>query len=62
MRESAGRRLIFAALFALLAGALVALWNPMDHVKADLRADANGIRLSLELAAQAIENVCTAAS
>lgn len=55
MRESAGRRFFFAILFALAAGALVALWNPIDHVKADLHADAKGIRLSLEVAADAIE-------
>lgn len=56
MRESAGRRLLFASLFALAAGALVAVWNPVDHVKADLHADTQGFRLSLEIAAQAIED------
>ncbi|HVJ01653.1 MAG TPA: hypothetical protein VM662_05680 [Sphingomonas sp.] len=55
MRESAGRRFLFATLLALAAGALVAFWNPVDHLKADLRADTDGIRLSLELAAHAIE-------
>ena len=55
MRESAGRRLAWSALFALAAGAAVALWNPMDHLKADLRADARGVTLSLELAAHAVE-------
>ncbi len=59
MRESAGKRVAFAALFALLAGAFVALWNPMDHVKADLRADTQGLRISLEIAAHALEKACT---
>ena len=56
MRESAGRRFVFASLFALAAGALVAVWNPVDHVKADLHADTQSIRFSLQVAAQAIED------
>ena len=55
MRESAGRRLIFATLFALVAGLMVHLYNPMDHMRADLRADAGGVKLSFEIAAHAIE-------
>lgn len=58
MRESAGKRLAIATLFALLAGVAVALWNPMDHVKADLRADTQGLSISLEIAAHAIEKAC----
>jgi hypothetical protein len=56
VRESTGRRWAFAFFFALAGGALVALGNPMDHVKADLRADAQGLKLSLEIAADAIES------
>ena len=55
-RESAGRRFLIATLFALAAGALVADWTPIDHLKADLRAAAHGIRLSLEVAAEAIND------
>jgi hypothetical protein len=55
MRESAGRRLLVAMLFALVAGAMVYFYNPMNHVRADLRADAGGIKLSFEVAADAIE-------
>jgi len=58
MRESAGRRLVFAFLFALAAGVLVHFYNPMDHIRADLRADAGGFKFSLEIAARAIEKVC----
>jgi hypothetical protein len=55
MRDSAGRRLGFALLFALAAGALVHFYNPVDHVRADLRADTGGVKLSLEIAARAVE-------
>lgn len=58
MRESAGRRLTFAILFALAAGLLVHFYNPVDHFRADLHADAGGLKLSLEIAANAIEKVC----
>jgi hypothetical protein len=57
MRDSAGRRLAFATLFALAAGVLVHFYNPVDHVRADLRADSTGIKLSLEIAARAVEEV-----
>jgi hypothetical protein len=57
MRDSAGRRLVFATLFALAAGVLVHFYNPVDHVRADLRADSTGIKLSLEIAARAVEEV-----
>jgi len=59
MRESAGRsRVVMALLFALAAGMLVYFYNPMDHLRADLRADGSGVKLSLEIAAHAIEKVC----
>ena len=51
MRESPIKRLVYAAIFSLLAGVLVAAYNPVDHVKADLRADTTGVRASLHLAA-----------
>lgn len=50
MRYSAGRRLAYALIFAILAGLAVAIWNPVDHVKADLRADTHGLRHSLHVA------------
>jgi hypothetical protein len=37
----------------------VAFGNPIDHVKADVRADAHGVRQSLEKTAQALEKVCS---
>lgn len=58
MRESSGRRLVLAALFALAAGVLVHFYNPVDHIRADLHADAGGLKLSFEIAARAIERVC----
>lgn len=56
MRESAARRLVFATLFALAAGLLVYLYNPMNHVRADLRADAHGVKVSFEVATQTLES------
>ncbi|NYT40048.1 hypothetical protein HZY97_04720 [Sphingomonas sp. R-74633] len=50
MQESAGRRLAYAVLFAVLAGLVVTFWNPIDHFKADLRADEQGFTFSIELA------------
>nr|WP_315381476.1 hypothetical protein [uncultured Sphingomonas sp.] len=50
MRESPIKRLVYATFFSLLAGVLVAAYNPVDHVKADLRADTSGVRTSLHLA------------
>ncbi|WP_167693183.1 hypothetical protein [Sphingomonas azotifigens] len=47
MRESPIKRLVYAAFFSLLAGVLVAAYNPVDHVKADLRADASGVPASM---------------
>lgn len=58
MRESAAQRLVFAFLFALAAGALVYFYNPLDHLRADLRADSSGVKLSLEIAAHAVEKAC----
>lgn len=49
MRESPIKRLVYAAFFSLLAGVLVAAYNPVDHVKADLRADASGVPASMHL-------------
>jgi hypothetical protein len=51
MRKSPVPRLIGALVFALLAGLLVATWNPVDHAEAQLRADTHGIKRSLALAA-----------
>jgi hypothetical protein len=45
-------------LFAFAAGALVHFYNPMDHFRADLRADTGGVRFTLEIAAHAVEKVC----
>lgn len=50
MRESPIKRLVYATFFSLLAGVLVAAYNPVEHVKADLRADASGVPASLHLA------------
>ena len=43
MRDSATRRLGFATVLALAAGLFVYCYNPFDHVRADLRADTNGV-------------------
>ena len=40
----------FAMVFAIIAGLVVAFWNPIDHFKADLRADEQGFKFSIELA------------
>ncbi len=55
MRESAGRRLAYAVFFAILAGLIVAFWNPIEHFKADLRADGQGFKFSIELASHLLE-------
>lgn len=57
MRESAGRRLAYAIFFALLAGLIVATYNPVQHLKADLHADASGLKLGLEVAANSVERI-----
>ena len=49
MRGPTTRRLLFATLFALIAG-LVAFANPVNHVESDLRADTHGLKHSLRLA------------
>ncbi|UZK66891.1 hypothetical protein [Sphingomonas sp. M1-B02] len=55
MRGTTAKRYGYAALFALLAGLLVAFGNPVDHVKADLRADGSDFAISLSVATHAIE-------
>lgn len=50
MRESPVKRLIYATIFAASAGGLVAVYNPVDHLKADIRADTSGVGSSLHLA------------
>jgi len=42
-------------LFAVLAGIVVAFWNPVEHFKADLRADGQGFKFSIELASHFFE-------
>jgi hypothetical protein len=59
MRETAGRRLGFALLFALIAGVLVHFYNPFDHLRADLQADGRGMKLSLEISVQAVVQMCS---
>ncbi|MCW3837937.1 hypothetical protein ACFQ1E_18145 [Sphingomonas canadensis] len=54
MHESEGRRRVaYAVLFAILAGALLMFGNPVNRIKADLRADAKGFVFSLEYGAKA---------
>jgi hypothetical protein len=55
MRSGDGRRLAWAGFFALLAGVTVAWANPVDRLKADLRADARGLVISFEYAAKSVE-------
>ena len=54
MREGERKRLAYAIFFALLAGMFVAWANPVQRLKADLRADAQGFVLSLEYAAREV--------
>ena len=49
------RRLILATLFAIAAGAFVYAADPVDRIKADLRADAKGFILSLEYSAKLLK-------
>lgn len=51
MRGPTARRLLFAAVFAMVAGLIVAFANPVNHVESDLRADTHGLKHSLRLAA-----------
>ena len=53
MREPGGKRLVYASLFALAAAAALSFGNPMDRIKANLHADAQGFVLSLEYSARA---------
>ncbi len=55
MRSNEARRLAWALGFALLAGMAVACGNPVNRLKADIRADAQGLVLSLEYAAKSVE-------
>lgn len=48
------RRLIFGVVFAVAAGVMVWLSNPVDRIKADVRADTNGFMLSLEYSSRLI--------
>ena len=45
------KRLILATLIALAFGVFVYAANPANRIKADLRADAKGLVLSLEYSA-----------
>ena len=54
MRDGQGRRWLHAILFAVAAGLIVAFANPVDRLKADVRADAKGFVLSLEYSAKLI--------
>lgn len=51
MRGPTARRLLFAMVFAVVAGLIVAFANPVTHVESDLRADTHGLKHSLRLAA-----------
>ncbi|MDF7774440.1 hypothetical protein P1X14_04210 [Sphingomonas sp. AOB5] len=48
MHYDTRKRLAVGVLFAIAAGALVWFSNPVDRIKADVRADTNGFVLSLE--------------
>ncbi|MHA6719281.1 hypothetical protein ACX40Y_07485 [Sphingomonas sp. RS6] len=50
MRDSPIKRLVYATFFSLMAGATVACYNPVEHLKADLHADTQGVGQSLHLA------------
>jgi hypothetical protein len=54
-RTSDRGRLIFATLFALAAGIFVYAADPVDRIRADLRADAKGFILSLEYTANLLK-------
>ena len=56
MRDSAARRYALALFLAIGAAVLIHYYNPMDHLKADLRADAQGIRLSFEVATDVLKS------
>jgi hypothetical protein len=58
MREPVAPRYLLALIIALAFGALVYLYNPVDHLKADFVADTQGIRISLDFAVEAVEQVC----
>lgn len=58
MRDSVAKRYLLALTVALAFGALVYLYNPVDHLKADFVADTQGVRISLDFAVHAVEQVC----
>ena len=55
MSDCGKSRLAYGLLFALIAALLVAFANPADRIKADLRADAEGLVLSFEYTAHLVE-------
>jgi hypothetical protein len=55
MRHEGRWRPAWALFFAVLAGVAVAWANPIDRIKADLRADTQGLVISFEVAANAVE-------
>ena len=58
MRESVAGRYLLALIAAVAFGALIYLYNPVQHLKADFVADTQGIRISLDFAVHAVEQVC----
>jgi hypothetical protein len=51
-----GKKLALLGMLAALA-ALALLWRPINHMKAEVQADTHGVRLTLEFATQAFEQV-----
>ncbi len=49
------RRLILATMIAIVAGVFVYAANPVDRIRADIRADAKGFILSLEYSAKLLK-------
>ncbi len=56
-QQSAGRRFVTGSLFALLAGFLVSLGNPVDALKSQLRHDTHQMQTDLKLAARTLERL-----
>lgn len=55
MREQQRSRFLYALVFALAAAAFVSFANPVDRIKADVRADTKGFVLSLEYSANLLK-------